>query len=225
MDYAISDIHGCNKTFLALLEKIAFSKNDNLFLLGDYIDRGPDSKGVIDTIFRLQNEGYNVRTLMGNHEQMMYNAYTALMWEEIDMWTSNGGKATLQSFGVTKVNDIPEKYISFIENLEMYIELPKYYLVHAGFDFSQNTIFDSKESMLWIRRWYADIVPEMLHGKKVIHGHTPMPLKQIQQNVVAPYYPALDIDGGCFAEREGYGYLCAFNLTEEKLIWKARTDY
>ncbi|MCC6412552.1 MAG: metallophosphoesterase, partial [Saprospiraceae bacterium] len=61
--YAISDIHGCNKTFLALLENLDFSKADELYLLGDYVDRGPDSKGVFDTIFRLQSEGYKVQCL------------------------------------------------------------------------------------------------------------------------------------------------------------------
>ncbi|MFT5168289.1 MAG: serine/threonine protein phosphatase 1, partial [Saprospiraceae bacterium] len=58
--YAISDIHGCAKTFKALLEQISFSKEDVLYLLGDYVDRGPDSKGVIDHIWQLQSEGYTV---------------------------------------------------------------------------------------------------------------------------------------------------------------------
>ncbi len=225
MDYAISDIHGCNKTFLALLDKIGLKKTDNLFLLGDYIDRGPDSKGVIDTIWRLRAEGYNVRTLKGNHEQMMYNAYTALLWEEIDLWLSNGGKATLQSFGVSRVLDIPTKYLDFVKTLELYIELPDYYLVHAGFDFSKETIFENTEAMLWIRRWYIDIVPEMLNGKKVVHGHTPMKYEDILDMMAQKPYPVFDIDAGCFALKEGYGHLSALNLTTETLIWQKRTDY
>ena len=59
--FAISDIHGCYKTLLALLDKIAFSKADELYILGDYVDRGPDSKGVIDHIFYLREQGYTVQ--------------------------------------------------------------------------------------------------------------------------------------------------------------------
>lgn len=225
MDYAITDIHGCNKTFHALLDKIGLAKTDNLFLLGDYIDRGPDSKGVIDTIWKLQADGYQVRVLKGNHEQMMYNAYCALLREEISMWTGNGGYATLASFGVNNVRQIPVEYIDFIETLEMYIELPDYYLVHAGFDFRGETIFENEDAMMWERRWYQDIVPEMLHGKMVVHGHTPMQLKNIQQMMATMEYPVIDIDAGCFAQKEGYGYLCALNLTTRELVWQARTDY
>ena len=67
--FAISDIHGCAKTFEALLDRIALSTQGELYLLGDYLDRGPDSKGVLDLIFRLQREGYAVHCLRGNHEQ------------------------------------------------------------------------------------------------------------------------------------------------------------
>ncbi len=74
---AIGDIHGCNKTFKALLDQINLSKDDELTLLGDYIDRGPDSKGVIDTIINLQSSGYQVRALRGNHDiQKMYKRWT-----------------------------------------------------------------------------------------------------------------------------------------------------
>lgn len=225
MDYAISDIHGCNKTFHTLLDKIGFTKTDNLFLLGDYIDRGPDSKGVIDSILTLKEEGYQVNPLKGNHEQMMYNAYYSLLWDEVNMWKGNGGAATLKSFGVSQVQDIPLKYIDFIQNLALYIELPSYYLVHAGFDFRGNSILNNKDAMLWERRWYENIIPAMLHGKKVVHGHTPMQLRLIQQMMAKQEYPVIDIDGGCFVQREGYGYLCALNLTTETLIWQARTDY
>lgn len=72
--YAITDIHGCNKTFQALLDKIAFTTADALYLLGDYIDRGPDSKGVFDTIFNLQETGHSVHCLRGNHEAMFLDS-------------------------------------------------------------------------------------------------------------------------------------------------------
>ena len=98
---AISDIHGCCKTFKALLNKIKFNSNDELYLLGDYIDRGPDSKGVIDYIWQLQKEGYQVNCLRGNHEQMMLRA--AFVENKLDHWMRNGGETTLFSFGNTSV--------------------------------------------------------------------------------------------------------------------------
>ena len=76
--FAVPDIHGCNKTFQALLDRIQLTTNDQLFLLGDYIDRGPDSVGVLDTILRLKEEGYSVFPLRGNHEQMLIESITTL---------------------------------------------------------------------------------------------------------------------------------------------------
>ena len=69
--FAISDIHGCAKNFKALLDRISLSLGDELYLLGDYIDRGPDSKGVIDHVWQLQKTGHTVHCLCGNHEQRL----------------------------------------------------------------------------------------------------------------------------------------------------------
>lgn len=103
--FAISDIHGCLRSFRALLEEINFSKEDTLYLLGDYIDRGPDSKGVIDHIWKLQKEGYTVHCLRGNHEQMLLN--------EISSPNNyfDGESETLRSFGVKQNLNIPRQYL------------------------------------------------------------------------------------------------------------------
>jgi serine/threonine protein phosphatase 1 len=89
--FAISDIHGCNRTFNEVLQKTGLNKDDQLFLLGDYIDRGPDSKGVIDTIFNLQNEGYQVHCLRGNHEQMLMDAWQKNDFHYTRRWLMHGG--------------------------------------------------------------------------------------------------------------------------------------
>jgi len=83
---AISDIHGCNDTFQRLLEKLALVSGDELYLLGDYIDRGADSKGVLDTIFLLQQQGLSVQCLKGNHEQMILDAVDGIDDELMDLW-------------------------------------------------------------------------------------------------------------------------------------------
>ena len=90
--FAISDIHGCIKTFKTLVDRIEFSKEDTLYLLGDYIDRGPDSKGVIDHIWKIQEEGYRVHCLRGNHEQMLLEEL-----KNIKFWYQ-GEPAMLKSF-------------------------------------------------------------------------------------------------------------------------------
>jgi len=76
MRYAITDIHGGNLTFQALLRKINLRHSDQLFLLGDYVDRGPDSMGVLETICNLIDAGYDVRPLRGNHDEMLLRTIT-----------------------------------------------------------------------------------------------------------------------------------------------------
>ena len=127
--YAITDIHGCANTFKEMLAKLNFSKRDKLYLLGDYIDRGPDSKGVLDLIMNLQSTGHKVFCLKGNHEEKML-----LSRHDINQnrnWLTWGGKETLESFGVEKINDIDNKYLEWMAALPNIIELPDYVLVHA----------------------------------------------------------------------------------------------
>jgi len=121
--YAITDIHGCAKTFKKMLAELNFSQKDKLYLLGDYIDRGPDSKGVLDHILDLQSSGYEVHCLKGNHEEKIL-----LSRHDINQsrnWLTWGGKETLESFGVDKINDIDNKYLEWMEALPNIIELPQ----------------------------------------------------------------------------------------------------
>lgn len=118
--FAIGDIHGCSKTFEKLLfHKIKLQKTDQIFCIGDYIDRGENSKAVIDLILQLRQDGYNVSTLRGNHEQMMLDCLTDPT--AYDLWISNGGAQTLQSFGINTLENLPGKYLSFFKETEFYI--------------------------------------------------------------------------------------------------------
>ena len=105
--YAISDIHGCSQTFTELLNKISFSTNDTLYLLGDYIDRGPGSIQTIDKIIQLQSSGYNIKCLRGNHEQMMLNSIHRP--EESTLWEKNGGDKVLDELGIYSASQIPQR--------------------------------------------------------------------------------------------------------------------
>ena len=222
---AISDIHGCSATFRALLwDKIQLTKADTLYLLGDYVDRGPNSKGVLDFIFELKKRGYQVQCLRGNHEQMMLDAYRNPM--RFDLWYRNGGNTALKSFGaLIDVTVIEDKYWDFLESLPYYIELDDYFLVHAGLNFELVDPLQDTKSMIWIRRWYRHLrnkrTKEWLDGRIIIHGHTPTPKQDIKAMYNAlDWHPVLNIDAGCFV----YHDLCAYDMTNKKLYFQTNLD-
>lgn len=116
--FAIGDIHGCFDAFKQLLKRIVFTKNDQLILLGDYIDRGPQSKEVIDYIIELQQKGSDIIPLMGNHEQMLLEAIEDK--SKLFNWIQNGGLATLNSFSIDSLDQLDQKYIDFFNCLQYY---------------------------------------------------------------------------------------------------------
>jgi serine/threonine protein phosphatase 1 len=174
--FAISDIHGCLRTFEALLDQIAFSKADELYLLGDYVDRGPDSKGVIDKIWHLQSEGYVVKCLAGNHERVILDSERI---ERINGWQGLGHDTFLESFGVKKLYEVPQKYFDWMANLPYHFEIPGFILVHAGIDSRSENPLENPNVLLWIRNWYDQINYEWLEDRTIIHGHTPMYMDNI----------------------------------------------
>ena len=218
---AISDIHGHLHTFKALImEQLALTKDDQLFLLGDYIDRGPASKEVLDFIMYLQENGYQVNCLLGNHEQMMIESYQGSR-VEYSNWLWNGGEDTMRSFRVKNLEEIPDKYWQFLDSLPCFIETEEYIFVHAGINFRSPEPFEDFESMLWIRKWYQNINPELLNGKMIVHGHTPIEKGNIiakLDNVPKPF--AVNIDSGCYF----YGDLCAIDLTSRTLYFQKNID-
>lgn len=214
--YAISDIHGCLKTFKKLLDQIDFSKTDELFLLGDYIDRGPDSKGLIDHIWWLQKEGYQVHCLKGNHEQMMLDARSSA--RDTKFWLVNGGEQTMDSFGAYTLDNIPKEYFHWMETLPHYLETEGYILVHAGLNFDTPDPMTDQRAMLWIRNWYHHIDQQWLDGRVIIHGHTPTMRTAIFKRAEnLNLSPALVIDNGCFYDRPGMHSLMAYNLDQKAL--------
>ncbi len=205
--FAIGDIHGCNKTFKKLLvEVIRLKKQDQLVLLGDYIDRGPDSLGVIQTILKLQNAGYAVHCLRGNHEQLMMDSTTQVT--AYFQWLLNGGEQTMKSFKQKRFQDFPEVYKEFFYSTKYYIELDQFIIVHAGINFKNDDLFEDREAMLWTRNFEIDI--EKLGSRILVHGHTPISLDKIR----AQKSNCLNIDGGCVFKnsKKNLGHLVALNL-------------
>ncbi|PWE00928.1 metallophosphoesterase family protein [Marinilabilia rubra] len=202
--YFIGDVHGCCRTLKKLItEKIRPVKEDLLCFIGDYIDRGPDSKGVIDYVMELQSEGFHVITLRGNHEQMLLDSLNGRRSQKL--WLMNGGGETLRSFGVDSVDEIPAPYINFFGQTRMYVNGEKFVAVHAGLDFGVDDPFNDAESMLWIRDFPVD--HSFLGGKVLIHGHTPRPLDFVlSQEMSSP----VNIDAGCvYQSMGGMGHLVA----------------
>jgi serine/threonine protein phosphatase 1 len=223
--YAISDIHGCLKTFEAMLDKIALSQSDTLMLLGDYVDRGPDSKGVLDLIMKLENQGYQINCLFGNHEQEMINARTN--YESKHHWKKWGGVQTMESFNVTEPIDIPTKYVDFLQCLPRYIEFDGFIFCHAGLNFDMPNPLEAEESLLWIRNWYQDINYKWLGNRIVVHGHTPTDKYDIETMLqLLDKEQYIDIDCGCFRSNKSthQGYLCCFDFENRALHFQKCLD-
>ncbi len=221
---AIGDIHGCLKTFRALIEnEIRLEKDDELFFIGDFIDRGPDSKGVLDYLVALRGEGYNVLAVRGNHEEMLLESLTDDRF--LEGWLNNGAESTLHSFGIDigpvitmdSVAEIQEKYIDLLSNLPYYFELQDYLIVHAGFNFYMQNPYDDNHAMVWSRDNQFDA--EKSAGRTVIHGHTPVSLDIIKQQVSNPDPGLINIDGGCvYTNYRDLGNLVALDLDTREII-------
>lgn len=211
--FAIGDIHGCNRTFQKLVyEGIRPSKSDHIYCIGDYIDRGPDSKGVIDFILRLRKEGYKIHTLRGNHEQMMIDSVGNTKYRED--WYLNGGDTTLKSFGVSHFEHMDQVYQDFFRRTRYFYLTDDYIFVHAGLNFRRDDPFTDRSAMLWTRSFQYD--PVKAGGRTLIHGHTPEPLELIAQR---KQEGVINIDAGCvYKSKERFGNLAAFDLTHEEWI-------
>jgi len=219
--FAISDIHGCAATFRKLVaETLRFSLEDTLYLLGDYVNKGPDSKGVLDFIFSLMEKGHKVYCLKGNHEACLLQALRDASAETY--FLERGGVTTLESFGVQKAANIPENYLEFMKNLPLYFELDKYLLVHAGFDFSLPDPKSDEPSMLNIRQYEVDI--NQTGGRSIIHGHVPTPAEEIIESLNAKK-PRISIDAGCvYTHLHFLGHLAALDLDSGQIFFERNND-
>jgi serine/threonine protein phosphatase 1 len=171
LTYAIGDIHGCRKHLELLLAKIeahAAGRPHQIITCGDYVDRGPDSKGVLDLLISRPD----IIQIMGNHEEMLLEARDG-GWGDRAHWMKHGGAQTCASFGVESALGIPAKYIDYLRNgLKLYHEDEHRVFVHAGISPSRpNMETQPRFVMLWVRDEFLMLQDKFF--KYVVHGHTP----------------------------------------------------
>lgn len=224
--WAITDIHGCALTFRALLRRIQFSREDTLFLLGDYIDRGPRSKEVLDVIMELREADYTVECLLGNHDWVMLHALDEPYTQEARNWKSRfGGQETLRSFRCNSEQEVDAKYIDLLQSMDYYREYQDLILVHAGLNLTIANPWDDQEAMLWVRYDDRELDTTWLEGRTIVHGHTPQPRRAIYDQLEQrAQVPLVSIDNGCVYDRPGMNHLCALNLDNMQLIFEPNVD-
>ena len=184
--FAIGDIHGNLSHLELLMDKIKPALNpqrDTLVFLGDYIDRGPDSKGVVDFILRLRTEFPHVVCLKGNHEALFLDWY--LNGRDYDLYLYNGGGATIRSYSQEGEVKIPQGHLDFFTSLRLYYETEQYIFVHAGLRGGIPLQEQDPHDLIWIRDEF--ILSPHDFGKVVVFGHTPM-----QRVFVAPNKIGID---------------------------------
>ncbi len=192
--YAVGDIHGCSGPLAALLRAIVEDlaadppRSAQVIHIGDCIDRGPDTAGVIETLMRpFPSVPCPVRvvTLLGNHEDM---ALAALADPEMaDIWLLNGGDASLASWGVSPAahpsaweSAIPRAHLAFLHRLPLMHTAGGYLFVHAGLRPGVPLAEQSREGLLWIRKPFLSF--EGVLPAVVVHGHTPAREPQARSN-------------------------------------------
>ena len=221
--FATTDLHGCLHTFRYLVEeKLCLSIEDELYLLGDYVNKGPDSRGVLDYLMQLQAAGYRVRCLRGNHDQTLLDAARhGWRWD----WLGPRGRLpTLRSFGVEHLCEIPALYLDWLAGLPYEIELPDFVLVHAGYDFAlpPEQMRQDHDTMLNIKKFVYD--PVRLGGKRLLHGHVPTSKGQVRTKA-AMRPGALGLDTGCvYRHNPELAHLAALNLDTWELILVANRE-
>lgn len=169
---AIGDIHGCSVAFDTLMRAVKLQPHDRVITLGDYVDRGPDSKGVIDRLIELHDRGQLV-ALRGNHEMMMLRA-RSLGWNAWYHWQASGGEETLASYcepGDRRgINCIPEEHWHFLEKTcRDWWETRSHFFVHASV-YPNLPLQQQPERMLFWQQ-FNNPAPHC-SGKTMICGHT-----------------------------------------------------
>lgn len=213
---AVGDIHSAYLSFRSLLELIRLKRTDTLYLLGDYCDRLFGAKEVLDTIFTFIADGYDLKCLKGNHEDLLVTAADSGVYEDNSEFLSNGGFGTLVSFGVDHVNQIPPIYLDFMRQLPIFLQNDTHVFVHAGLPCRLDEPISAidRHEILW-RRCGA-VNAAYLAGRTLVSAHTALTLDRIKASLRTRHWR---IDGGCcYGTRTGKGLLVAVDLNTTEIF-------
>ena len=207
----IGDVHGHYDGLMLLLEALAPSLKDRVYLLGDLIDRGPKSAQVLDFV---QHSPY--QTLLGNHEQLMLEA---LSGPSVDLrawqfWLYSGGEATVASYRDTGM--MPYKHLEWLRSLPTYLDLGDIWLVHAGVHPTMPISEQSIEQLCWIRKEFHTIPKPYFPNKLIITGHTiTFTFEGVRPGELVRGQGWLDIDTGAYHPKSGW--LTGFDLNYRRV--------
>jgi serine/threonine protein phosphatase 1 len=202
-----------------MMEALQTTTDDHVVFIGDYVDRGPDSRGVLSRLIELQTDsekhaGPTCTFLRGNHDQMMLD-YLDSGGSNLVLWRMNGGLSTMANY-LTRAGtlDVPDAHLAFQRRTEMLYETEDFVFVHAGLDpnrtIEENVDDADPRTLLWTRAHLeADLE---LWDKVVVCGHTPM-----AQPLDKPRLVAIDT-GAVYSHVRGLGRLTAVRLPEREFV-------
>lgn len=202
MRLVIGDIHGCHRALQTMLDVVQPTADELVVTLGDYVDRGPDSKAVIDTLLEFKKT-HNLIHLMGNHEIQMIRAMKASHHRERFLSGLCGGMDTLQSYGCS-LQEIPEDHWAFIKSAGLYHELEHHILVHAGLE-ANAPVNEQDRETYYYQRFHCQ--KAHISGKTIICGHS------IQGDLPTNLGYAICLDTCAY----GGGWLTAMDIDTGKL--------
>ncbi|MEH2349688.1 MAG: metallophosphoesterase family protein [Nostoc sp.] len=213
----IGDVHGHYEGLMTLLEAIAPTSDDQIYFLGDLIDRGPHSSQVVNFVKR-----HNYPCLLGNHEQMLLNILTneRISSPTMQAWLYSGGQATVASYHEAS---IPDDHLDWFKSLPTYLDLGDIWLTHAGVDPSKSVTEQTAEELCWIREEFHSIEKPYFPDKLIIIGHTiTFTLPGVSPGKLAQGQGWLDIDTGAYHPRSGWltGLDVTNNLVYQVNIFK-----
>ena len=226
--YAISDIHGCAATLRALLhQRLRLTSTDELYLLGDYLNKGPDARGVLDEILALRRRGFRVVTLRGNHDQQLLDAVAEPADDDLQRRWQNRLECavTLDSFGVAEPHQVQARYLDLLEKTAYFVELEDYVLVHGSLNFAAPARLWTDYDAMLNRRDFSDVDPALLGGRPLVHGHVPQALVNVRRTLRQSAPPEIGLDtGGVYYKNATYGNLVALNLDDRSLAVQPNVD-
>lgn len=211
---AIGDVHGCRRSLQALLKELKPGPDDHLVFIGDYVDRGPDSRGVIQDLLSLRDQ-HECTFLRGNHEALLLSYVDH---GEFETFLHNGGQQTLASYGMDVGNlYFPDEHMAFIRETKLYLETEDAVFVHAGLrpglTVRENLERGDEMIYLWERSHIRCSNDELAWEKTVICGHTP-----VARPINIP--KLINIDTGCVfgPRRPEFGRMTAVRWPEREFV-------